>query len=760
MKSASPVARLRLLVPTVLCMVVMVCLLALIVAKPSRVRANAPMPSATASHSRARAAAPSRDSIDAAVHRALAAKEIAGCVVVVGTRSRLLVSRAYGLRAVAPAAEPMTTDTIFDLASLTKPIATASSVMLLAERGALGLDMPLEGWFPELAATSKARITPRMLLLHTSGLPAANVLRDYEQGPGELLRAIAALPLAFEPGRGYRYSDTGYVVLGELVRRVAGRDVAEYSRAELFRPMGMSDTRFGPVSSTRVAPTERLGARWLRGEVHDPRASRLGGVAGHAGLFSTGADLARMAQVLLGRSGPFANSTVDRLLHVEGHPSHPRTTAFDLVRVWDSSKNESRLTFAHTGFTGTYLWIDRESDRFLVLLSSRLHPDGKGSVNALRTSLREAALAYPATKVSVGIDVLAENGFEALRGSRVALLTHDAARDARGCRTVDMLHNSREVQVVALFAPEHGLGATGEGAVRDGRDSATGIPVVGLFGQRTEPPDEWANRVDTVVIDLQDAGARFYTYSASMTRCLRWADRHGKRVVVLDRPNPLGGAIAEGPLPDETANEWLHPLPIPIRHGMTMGELATFAARENHLKIEPEVVRMRGWTRDMLFEDTGLDWHAPSPNLRTPHQALLYPGVALVELANVSVGRGTVTPFELVGAPWADHRLEAALRRLAPSGVTIERATFVPSKGPYAGETCRGVRMRVTRPATFSSMKLGYAMVRALVRTYPERFEPSQVNVLLGNRRVFAGVIGGGELPPVEGARCLMCLYE
>ena len=706
------------------------------------------------------------DAVDHIVHPFLAPKHVRGCVVVIGTRDRVLLRRAYGARSISPGREPMTPDTIFDLASLTKPIATASSILLLAERGRLELDAPVSTWVPSFGVPDKAAITVRMLLTHTSGLPAASALSHYEKPTPDLLATIGGLPLRFAPGTGYLYSDVGYVVLGILVRRVAGVGLADFARTEVFQPLGMDETRFLPMDAGRIAPTEPEGGRMLRGIVHDPRARRMGGVAGHAGLFSTADDLSRFARALLGggvvneatdvgspasRMRVWQADTVESMWNPAGHSSHPRTAAWDIVRVWDAKMGRTRTTFAHGGFTGTYLWLDPERGNFMVLLSSRLHPDGKGNVLELRAALRRFAVELAAGSsevgVQVGVDVLQQQAFRPLAGKRVALLTHDAAVDARGRRTVDVLHEASNVNVVALLVPEHGMTARGEGRVADGLDPRTGLPIVALYGPRRAPPAAWLDRVDVVVVDLQDVGVRFYTYASTMLRTLRAASARGKAFVVLDRPNPLGGVVVDGPLPGAEADDWLHPYAVPIRHGLTLGELSLLAAREWELATKPEVVTMRGWSRKMLFEDTGLGWTPPSPNLRTPEQALLYPGVALVEATNVSVGRGTKTPFEVVGAPWMDERLAQRLGTSGLAGVEISPAVFRPTHGPHAGEACRGVRFRVVEPRAIESMRLGYALVLALRALYPDHFRPRGVLTLVGHRPTYDALLAAR---PVE----------
>jgi hypothetical protein len=289
----------------------------------------------------------------------------------------------------------------------------------------------------------------------------------------------------------------------------------------------MLDTGYTPaaVLRDRAVPTERRNGSWLMGSVHDPRAARLAGVAGHAGLFSTADDLARFARALLNHGEldgvrVWSAEAVDEMLRPQALPQHRRALGWEVVRVWDAAAGRTRETLGHGGFTGTYLWLDPERDLFLVFLSSRLHPDGRGRVHELVAQLRGAVLERapaPTTTpvrgaVRVGIDVLRDNGFAQLRGSRVGLVTHAAALTRDGVRTADVLPAAPGLTLVALFTPEHGMEGKTDGAVADARDPRTGLPIHSLYGQRRTPTTSQLAGVDTLVVDLQDAGARFYTY--------------------------------------------------------------------------------------------------------------------------------------------------------------------------------------------------------------------------------------------------------
>ena len=335
--------------------------------------------------------------VDRIVAEGIAAGALPGCVVLVGDRDGVTFRRAYGRRAVEPASEPMTVDTRFDLASLTKPVCTAACVMHLVDRGTLNLDAPVAEHLPAFARRGKGTITPAHLLTHTAGLIADNPLADYADGPDAAWGAICDLKLRSEPGGRFVYSDVGYIVLGELIERVSGTPPDEYAAEHLYAPLGMTHTGFNPPPAVRgeCAPTERRGGVFLRGTVHDPRAAALGGVAGHAGLFSTADDLASFARVLLGRGAVntadgrtvrvLSGEAVDRMTAPRPVPGGLRTFGWDVRTAYSSNRGTSfsDAAFGHGGFTGTALWVDPDRGLFTVFLSNRLHPDGVGSVNRL-----------------------------------------------------------------------------------------------------------------------------------------------------------------------------------------------------------------------------------------------------------------------------------------------------------------------------------------------------------------------------------------
>lgn len=332
------------------------------------------------------------EQIDSVIRQALEEKRMPGCVVCVGRQGKIAWLRAYGNKQVDPEAVAMTTDTVFDLASLTKPIATATSVMLLVERGQVRLDEPVATYIPEFSQNGKDQVTVRQLLTHQGGLIPDNALADYRDGPEQAWERIFALRLSNPPGTKFVYTDVGFLMLGELVRRVSGQDLRQFSQDNLFRPLGMRETGYLPAEDLRrrAAPTEQRNGRWMQGEVHDPRAYLLGGVAGHAGLFSTATDLALYAQMMvrrgrLGETTILSEATWREMTRAHDVSRGKRGLGWDMRTGYSSNRGEtlSDLAFGHGGFTGTALWIDPELDLFVIFLSNRVHPNGKGAVNSL-----------------------------------------------------------------------------------------------------------------------------------------------------------------------------------------------------------------------------------------------------------------------------------------------------------------------------------------------------------------------------------------
>ena len=720
--------------------------------------------------------------LDTLVEDAIRDGRLPGAVVVVGHAGEIVYERAFGARAVDGPPEAMTPDTIFDLASLTKVVATTTSVMILVEEGRLRLRDRVATYLPEFSSHGKDRITIEHLLTHVSGLrPDLPLEEVFEGADTAIARAADEVPEA-GPGERFVYSDINFFVLGEIVRRVTGQTLDQFARDRIFRPLGMRDTGFNPPASLRprIAPTEPCaplawpcggdGAVMLRGRVHDPTARRMGGVAGHAGLFSTAGDLARFCRMLLGAGTLddvriLAPLTVARMTRVSTPPqmADRRGLGWDLDSRFSSNRGDlfSFGSYGHTGFTGTSLWLDPASDTFVVFLSSRLHPSGAGDVTALRgrvaTVVASAvsgdsagdAGALVETPVWTGLDVLREAGFEPLVGARVGLVTNQTGRARDGATTIDLLAAAPGVELVALFSPEHGIRGVMDGPVSSSRDTRTGLPIHSLYGDTRRPTAEMLQGLDTLVVDLQDVGARFYTYATTMAYLLEAAAARGLRVMVLDRPNPIGGVDVEGPILDESSTGFTGYFPSPVRHGLTLGELARLFNTERGIGAELEVVAMRGWQRETWFDHTGLRWVDPSPNMRNLHQALLYPGLGAIEGSNLSVGRGTDTPFEQIGAPWIDGpELARELNTRRLPGVRVYPLRFSPSSSRFAGELCEGVFFIVTDRDAVRPVRLGLEVAAALYRLYGDQFDLDAVARLLGSRDTLARIRAGD--PPWE----------
>lgn len=756
---------------------------------------------------------------DHLIEQAIAQKNCPGAVLCVGRGDRILYLKAYGNRAVEPKPLPMETGTIFDLASLSKSVATAPSIMILVERGKIRLDDPVAKYIPEFAQNDKGTITFSDLLLHISGLMPDNDVSDYANGPKAAWEKIFALKLSWKPEAHFAYSDLNYITLGELVHRVDGRTLDQFAHDEIFKPLGMNDTSYNPDAKhrERCAPTQRRDNHWMIGEVHDPRAYALGGVAGHAGVFSTAADLSRFCRMILHggeldgvrimkestvrewiKPRPVPALALDQQANrVEG-PAH-RTYGFDVDTLYAGIRGErfDRLTtFGHTGFTGTAFWIDPPDDCYFILLTNSVHPNGKGNVLRLRhqvaTIVGEALLgpapaALPTTRAATqpssaesiapsqtvlcGIDVLEKTGFAPLVGHKVGLITNHSGRDAQGRRTVDLLAHAPGVQLVRLFSPEHGIDGVLDQRVSDSTDAATGLQVISLYGPNKAPTADMLQGIDTLVYDIQDVGARFYTYITTLGLCMRSAEQNHVRFVVLDRPNPNTGLVVAGPIADEKHLGFTSFGPLPLVHGMTVGELARFYQGEFGVHCDLEMVPMENWHRRMWFDQTGVEWINPSPNLRNPNSSLLYPSICLLEATNVSVGRGTDQPFEMFGAPWIDERkLAQSLNDANLPGVRFVPLEFEPDSSKLKGQKCHGVFAIVTDRNAFEPGLTGATIVWQLHRLFPKDFNFAAVGHLLQNDQAMTAIDSAAspadavmewdkQLPAFEAARAKYLIY-
>ena len=734
-------------------------------------------------------------SVDAVIQQAISDATIPGAVLIVGHDGQVIYRKAYGARALEPRREVMTLDTVFDLASLTKVIVTTPAVMQLVERGKVRLNDPVAKYLPEFAQNGKEDITVRQLLTHYSGLEPDLDLKTPWEGKQTAYGMAMALTPEDPPGSKFSYSDVSFIVLGELVERVSGETLDEYAARHIFVPLKMLHTRFVPPATWRgkIAPTQYdENERMLRGVVHDPTARRMGGVAGHAGLFSTGDDLAKFAQALLnGGGGILSALSVEKMTRPEQPPSAQvlRGFGWDIDSPFSSNRGDLFPvgSYGHTGFTGTSMWIDPTTHSYIILLTNAVHPRGKSNAIALRSKVATAvAAALPLTasekealrwksitgyneaqsaarrmstrngSVKTGIDVLEAHGFDVLqvagRKKRIGVLTNQTGIDADGRRTIDVLAQAHilnpGVSLEAIFSPEHGVTGTLDTTdVANSKDATTGVLVYSVYGAKDaqrRPPVEVLKTLDAVVIDIQDAGARFYTYETTLGYFLEGAAQAGVEVIVLDRPDPITGAFVQGPVSDAGHESFTNYWTVPVRHGMTMGELAKMFNTERNINARLTVVPMEGWQRGDWFDSTGLGWVNPSPNLRSATEAALYPGVALIEGTNVSVGRGTDTPFELVGAPWIKSReLAAYLNARGIAGVRFVPVTFTPTASNYAGQKCEGVNLILTERNALDAPELGIELAAALRKLYPADYKMERMAELLVNQAAYDGLVTG-----------------
>ena len=747
-----------------------------------------------------RQAAPAFARVDEIVQAGIAAKAAPGAVVLIGRGDQTIYEKAYGTRATVPSTEPMTLDTVFDLASLTKVVATTTAVMTLVEQGRVRLNDPVASFVPGFDRYGKAGITVRHLLTHVSGLRPDVDLHPWTGYDAALALAIDEVPTA-APGEQFVYSDINFFLLGDIVSRVTGESLDKYLTRVVFGPLGLRDTGFLPAKTLlpRIAPTERCAEQdaWpckrpdaapLRGVVHDPTARRMGGVAGHAGLFSTAQDLQRFARMLI-NGGELdgvrilSPATVARMITPVTLPANAGTRGLGWDIDTSFSSNRGDLfpigSYGHTGFTGTSLWIDPASKSYVIFLSSRLHPDGVGDVGVLRSRIATVAAAVigggvpvstnlrvnpagtpsspkpqaPSPSVLSGIDVLARDGFAKLKGKRVGLITNHTGVARDGKSTIDLLHTAPGVQLVALFAPEHGIRGVLDADVPAERDQKTGLTIHSLYGETRRPTAAMLAGIDTLVIDLQDIGARFYTYPATTGYVLEEAAKRKIAVMVLDRPNPVNGWQIEGPNQSEPIREFIAYFPMPVRHGLTLGELARVFNAEKKLNADLTVIPVENWRRDYWYDETGLAWINPSPNMRNLNQAALYPGIGAIEYSNVSVGRGTDQPFEQFGAPWIDGpRLAAALNARQLPGIRFYPVAFTPTASKYARQACQGVFMVITNRATLPPVRVGLEIAGALFTLFGEQYQLENTDLLLGSRDSLERV-KRGEDPAAVAAR-------
>jgi uncharacterized protein YbbC (DUF1343 family) len=334
----------------------------------------------------------------------------------------------------------------------------------------------------------------------------------------------------------------------------------------------------------------------------------------------------------------------------------------------------------------------------------------------------------------MGVDILEAEKFAPLRGKHVGLITNHTGLDTQGRSTVDLLSHAPGVNLVALFSPEHGLAGHNDERISSTKDAATGLPIYSLYAETLRPTDAMLQGIDTLVFDVQDAGVRFYTYTSTMAYCMEEAAKRNIAFYVLDRPNPLGGEVVEGPMLDPDKTSFTAYYPLPVRYALTIGELAQFFNAENHINCDLHVIAMKNWRRNYFYESTAARWIPPSPNLRTLKGAVLYPGLEILQNAGVSVGRGTETPFEEFGAPWINgEEVAAALNARHLPGLHFAAQPFIPVVGLYSGQRCGGVAIRITDRQAVRAMSMGIEVATILRKLYPADFDPAKLLLLTGN---------------------------
>ena len=849
-------------------------------------------------------ATPNFAAVSELIDQGIAEHRLPGAVLLVGHSGRVVFEHAYGDRKLAgqpglngrpSPAERMTENTIFDMASLSKCLSTATAIMQLYEQGKLTFDEPVEQILPAFNPDhdpERAKVTLRMLLTHTSGeAPDVNLKDPWglaKPDKAEGIHRALTTPLDREPGTRFVYSDINFILLGDIVETLSGQPLDVYAQEHIFKPLGMTETRYLPIDKAcgphriigaaiawtpaprghvhyacpagdwstsllpRIAPTTHDDESksdpsanphfdmLTRGTVHDPTTRRMGGVAGHAGVFSTAHDMSLFAQALLDRLAgrpsnfPLQQSTLQVMTTPEqpGHyagqlvlansaeqsaivhgekgaepllaPRYPAIHGTDLRGYgWDIdtafSKPRGMLfpigSFGHTGFTGTSLWMDPGSDTYVVLLANAIHPRGNPPISNLRgevaTAVAQALNLYigdtPRISATLtGIDVLESDHFAELatiaaqhnNALHLGILTNQSGVDAHGRRTIDILSTDLpqvlpSAKLTTIFSPEHGIfGKQDTTSVGPETDPTTGLRVTSLYGPHDadkRPSHEQLKDLDAVVIDLQDAGVRTYTYETVTGYFLEAAAReqsefhHTLNVIVLDRPDPINGIAVQGPVSDPGHENYTDYGQIPVRHGMTLGELARFYNGTKHIDAPLTVVAMQHWTRAEYYDQTGLPWINPSPNLHNLNATILLPGLTFLEATNATVGRGTPTPFELIGGglppkdkttgaqpPAWFHAADvaAALNARQIPGVLFTPTTTTVDNDPihpYHGQTIEAVRITVINRDILDSPELGVEMLSVLHKLYPAQFHLERAANLMASAATLDAIKRGDD---------------
>lgn len=726
---------------------------------------------------------------DALVSEAVEKKGVPGAVLLVGRNGAVAFRKAYGFAGLRPEKRAMEENTVFDVASLTKTF-VATAVMRLIEEGKIELDAPVGRYLPafDRAGGDRARITIRHLMTHSAGLPAGGAYAGKTRTTAQIIEEIATSPQKSPPGTQFLYSDFSFITLGAVIEAVSGQSLDVYCRQTIFEPLGMSETSFRPQGELAVrvaATTPGNDTPESRGKVHDPTSAALNGVAGSAGIFSTADDLARFCQMLL-NGGEYAGRRILKPQTVALFTSKQspvtgsaRALGFDLDSPYAIRGALPPGSFGHTGFTGTSLWVDPITQTFVVLMTNAVHANPPiGAVTPLRRAVSSVVVASLADwptgpgrlaatlpksledymQVQTGLEVLEAENFKRLEGRKVGILCNHTAVNRRGRHLVDMMFANKNIQIVALFSPEHGIRGALDESVKNSVDEKTGLKVYSLYDtalpkeQRYRPTAEMLQGIDTLVFDIQDIGSRYYTYISTLGYLLEAAAPQKIKVMVLDRPNPLGGLSVEGPLLDTQFASFIGYHTMPISHGMTIGELALMFNAERKIGADIEVVKMPNWNRRMLFDQTGLPWVNPSPNIRNVREAALYPGVGFLEIMPISVGRGTDAPFEVIGAPWIDGvALADNLNARRLPGVSFTPTRFTPVSSKHKGVECGGVQIMLWDRRLCRPSELGIHLADALARLFPEQMDAKTLGLMqtmIGNASIPAALAKG--TPPEE----------
>lgn len=716
------------------------------------------------------------------IRLAMKKHQIPGAIVVVGHDGKVVYRTAVGYRLLHPRKVRLRMNTMFDMASCTKIVATTTAIMQLFQEGKIRLDAPVSTYWPAFAKNGKQDITVRELMTHYSGLPPDLDLSYPWTGYQTAMQMVINVHPINPPGTTFLYSDINFETLGELVYRITGEPLNVYCERHIFKPLGMTSTMFLPSRSLRyrIAPTApEYGTTGpnLWGVVDDPTSRRMGGVAGHAGLFSDARDLSIFCQMLL-NGGTYHGVHILNPLTIEKMttPQNPpdkmavRGLGWDIASPFSSNRGQLFPvgSFGHTGYTGPSIWIDPVTDTYIIFLTSRLYPTGTGDDIDVRAKV-DTAIASALGPVSyqkvlnshrsltgyyelmrsyridglrngnvrTGIDVLEKEHFAPLKGLNVGLITNETGVDSEGRRDIDVLYHAPGVHLKAIFSPEHGLYGTADSKVASTTDPKTGLPVYSLYGKTRRPTAQMLKGLNALVFDIQAAGVRFYTFTTTLGYTMEAAAQHHMAYYVLDRPDLIGGSMVQGPMMDPGLKSFVGYFPEPVRYGMTIGELAEMYNGQEHLGANLHVIKMQGWERTDWFDETGLTWKNPSPNLRSMTESILYPGVGMIEYANISVGRGTDTPFELVGAPWINGKwLAVYLNARDIQGVRFVPVNFTPKSSKFAGQVCHGVQIFLVDRQALDSPELGVELASALHQLYPKKFELDKTLPLVGSKWV------------------------